>query len=313
MEPRQSCRIDLITIVWRGHYLRLRSRQVLPASMLPDSLALRYIVLFELRTGGPPALSKKRHCVDAWCCRRFSLADVPAAPDSAARLVSPIRRPAPLARHSELWQRDLKPGVRRRRVLRHYVYASARSTNLPRSARALALLRRLRRTTAHCVGVGLLSSRPKQCPPGLGPAAHDHCFRIAGGGAHRRAHQRTGRIAACAVAHCFWIRQRSAVVLGRTSRPGRPADLRGGAGLLRDSAAAGTAAAAALHPKPRLRGGVRLLPPRKNIRDYWPPNLFSWPHHQRPHAQAYCRRRCRILDSAHVAPAGTLHREFIAC
>src|SRR3954452_1801901 len=36
MEPRQSCRIDLITIVWRGHYLRLRSRQVLPASMLPD-------------------------------------------------------------------------------------------------------------------------------------------------------------------------------------------------------------------------------------------------------------------------------------
>ena len=179
----------------------------------------------------------------------FALAAHPCPGDSAAAVVSRVRRLPRFLGDSQFLQRRIQPAVPDRRRAGAASHLE-RWRPFHRRARAAALPGVLPRCSAHLSRLGVLPRGPGQPAPGLGSAADDPGVCGPGGGVDRRARgseARSAVIVAAAAARCG---HGHLLVRHRTQWDRQPHAVCGLSGLVhpRHRAAAGRLAGAALHP-----------------------------------------------------------------
>ena len=287
--------------MWRGHSCPRTNDRIARSARIRCTSGL-----VSWRT---PARTEKRHRAIARRCTRHCRVDVQAPTHPTVVFLSPVRRSAKLARYTEFSERRLESAVLDCGCSRTHIAIEIQHQpfELPRLPRALAIYRSLLRPNAHCFRLGLLSLGAEQWKPGLGSPADDDCFRFSGFGHHRRAHQRAHRTATSALARSLEYGQCCSVVLGRTARARRLANLRGRSVVLGFGSAPRASSTAKIQSQLRLFGDIHLLCLGQTLRGCRPSNLLTWPRGQRPQSEA--SRRCcrRILDSTHVATPRTLY------
>src|ERR1700728_1432692 len=236
------------------------------------------------------------------------------AADPTALVLPPVRRSTRLARHSELRRRHLQPAVCYcRNLLPDLPSAAVSAKSFRRSARTpglhtLHLHAHVRRTAAHRLRLGLLSPRPRQRPPGLGPPPDHDRLHGAGRRRYRRTRQRESWIVASTRAARHRYRQRLAMASQRSARARRSPFLRRRAGLCHRGPAAGASASAELHPWLGLRRSRRPIYSRQDFGDFRSAGFRSRPHYKRPHSETPGRRHRQLLDSKNAREERTKER-----